>query len=477
MAKRNLTKTAIDELPTTGRQHFLWDVTPPGFGVRVSPAGIKSYIFQFRIGGRAGTVRRTTIGRHGELTVDQARKLAHKLAEQVRNQVDPVEARREAAQAAKERKVTAKDLAFDSYCKRYIERRVEPEGMASVGNIEMAFRLHAIPVLGSKPLPEITKRDITSVLDGIPRGSLALRRSVFAILSKMLNWAVERGDVPTSPMLGMQRPPAVASRDRVLSDSELALALRAAADTAAPFGPFYQLLFATGQRRDEVAGLAWDELDRETRLWTLPGSRTKNGEPNLVPLSPRAIAALDWTAASAVATQALAARDRDAGKGSKISPAERKRVAEEAEALALAELAAGARKWPAKGFVFSGTGKTPLSGFSRAKARLDALMLMLARKDAQEGGGDPDSVELVAWRLHDARRTLATGLQRLGVRFEVTEAVLNHTSGSKAGVAGVYQRHDWAPEKRAALGAWAEHCELVLNPADESNVVHLRREA
>lgn len=78
---------------------------------------------------------------------------------------------------------------------------------------------------------------------------------------------------------------------------------------------------------------------------------------------------------------------------------------------------------------------------------------------------------MAAWRVHDLRRTLATGLQRLGVRFEVTEAVLNHVSGARAGVAGIYQRHDWAEEKRSALEAWARHVAMILTPANADNVV------
>jgi hypothetical protein len=78
---------------------------------------------------------------------------------------------------------------------------------------------------------------------------------------------------------------------------------------------------------------------------------------------------------------------------------------------------------------------------------------------------------LPPWRVHDLRRTAATGLQRLGVRFEVTEAVLNHVSGAKGGIAGVYQRHDWATEKRAALDAWASQVGQLLTSADQLNVV------
>lgn len=176
---------------------------------------------------------------------------------------------------------------------------------------------------------------------------------------------------------------------------------------------------------------------RKAATWTLPGYRAKNGEPSIIPLNRQATAVLD----------ALAGDEHESE-----------------------------RKWPRKGLIFSTTGPRPISGFSRAKARLDADMLKLTRKDAQEAGDDPDAVALEPWRLHDARRTLATALQRLGVRFEVTEAVLNHMSGaSRSGVAAVYQRHDWAQEKRAALEAWADHCDRLLGSGrDAAKVVPLR---
>ena len=115
--------------------------------------------------------------------------------------------------------------------------------------------------------------------------------------------------------------------------------------------------------------------------------------------------------------------------------------------------------------MFSTTGHTSVSGYSRAKARLDRAIATLA---ASEDASAPP-----LWRLHDLRRTLATGLQRLGVRFEVTEAVLNHVSGSKGGVAGVYQRYDWAAEKASAVQAWADHVSGLLTGASQTNVVKL----
>ncbi len=118
---------------------------------------------------------------------------------------------------------------------------------------------------------------------------------------------------------------------------------------------------------------------------------------------------------------------------------------------------------PNVGIVLTTTGKTPISGFTKGKAGLEAA---IAKAD--------DGKTLPEWRVHDIRRTVATGFQRLGIRFEVTEAVLNHVSGAKAGVAGIYQRHDWASEKRDALNAWARHIEQHLTAANRSNVVRLK---
>ena len=114
------------------------------------------------------------------------------------------------------------------------------------------------------------------------------------------------------------------------------------------------------------------------------------------------------------------------------------------------------------GYVFSVTGETPPSGFSRAKSRLDRLMLSYARDEARERGEDPDGVLLEPWRLHDLRRTVASGMARLGIALPVIEKCLNHISGSFAGIVGVYQRHSFADEKRAAFEAWAKHVEAII---------------
>lgn len=240
---------------------------------------------------------------------------------------------------------------------------------------------------------------------------------------------MERGDIAENPVPTMAKPKVPKARDRVLTDDELANVLQATQTIRAPLGAFYRVLIMTGQRREEVAGMQWAELDRASATWIIPVDKAKNGKAHIVPLAPAVIDELDQLA---LAVQVKANAD---------------------------EL--DAKRWPKAGPVLSFNGKVALNCFSQAKTLLDAEVAKLR----------PDSEPLRPWRVHDLRRTLATGLQRLGVRFEVTEAVLNHVSGARSGVAGIYQRHDWREEKQAALEAWARHVEAIIAPAEPTNVV------
>src|SRR5262249_24201699 len=177
--------------------------------------------------------------------------------------------------------------------------------------------------------------------------------------------------------------------ERVHSDAELREIWRAADTEGYPFGPVIQLLLLTGARREEVAGMRWSELAADFSLWTLPAERVKNKTRHEIPLSAPARALL----------------------------AELPRISE---------------------FVFTTTGSTPVSGFARAKHRLDRAI----------------SPPLPPWVLHDLRRSLASGMAALGVQMPVVEKILNHVGGSFAGVAGIYQRYDFAKEKRHALELW-----------------------
>lgn len=440
----DITKRTVDAFvsPNPGKQAVLWDSRVKGFGLLALPSGTKSYFFQYRLGGRAGKLKRYTMGRHGTITPDQAFKRAQVLRAMVLNGIDPVEAERQSfaerakAEAAKvEAERMLKELAFSAYVEDFVSKALANGKRDRTKDLySQALQSHAVPVLKQKPLPQIRKADINRVLDKIPASQPAVRRNVFAVLRILMNWAVDRGDIEASPMATMKAPAAAESRERVLNDDELALAVRACDTLGNPFAGFYRLIFMTGQRRDECAAAKWQEFDRPTATWTLQGDRTKNGEAQIVPLSPALVSILD----------------KLAGQADAKDP-----------------------KWPKAGYLFQTTrGPEHIKGYSRAKARLDAAMLKLAEEDAAAAGEGVAPLKVEPWRIHDARRTLATGFQRLGIRFEVTEAVLNHVSGaSRSGVAAVYQRHNWADEKRAALIAWAEFLDRLIAPPEADNVL------
>lgn len=427
MASGKVTKRAVDALQATGATDFLWDDELRGFGVRITAAGVKSYVYQYRMGGREAPKKRATIGRHGSpWTPDSARTEAKRLALLVGQGIDPIEKERE-----RQRQVV--DLAFDRYVPRFIDGHLKAAWKDWKAGERLLLK-EAVPVLGSKPLPSIKRGDIAAVLDRMADRP-AVARLAHATLRILFRWAEGRGDIERSPIDGMASPPGVPSRDRVLSDDELALVWRAAGGLGYPFGPMFRLLIATGQRREEAAALTWKELDRATATWTLPAARAKNGSAHIVPLSRLAVAILDEIAA-AVAPK---------------NEADKEQV------------------WPRSGLVFTTTGSTAASGHSRAKTRLDAAVAKLGASAAAEAEREADPVP--AWRVHDLRRTLATGMQRLGVRFEVTEAILNHLSGARSGVAGIYQRHDWKAEKRTALEAWERHIEAIVAPESTTDNV------
>jgi integrase len=187
-----------------------------------------------------------------------------------------------------------------------------------------------------------------------------------------------------------------------------------------PFGDLCKLLLLTGSRREEVARMTWAELADDLSTLRLPGNRTKNHKPHNVPLS-------------ALAREILAGAP-------KISDV----------------------------YVFSTNGTTPISGFSKYKTRLDALMLAQATKEKGT---------VTSWRLHDLRRTAATGMAGIGVVPHVIEACLNHVSGAKASVAGIYNREKYEPEKRAALDRWAGYIDSVISGRADDTIVPLRGRA
>jgi integrase len=393
-----------------------------GLYLVVQPSGSKSWAVRYRA---AGQPRKLTIGAWPAIQLSDARELARRALLSVAEGADPARAKQTAKRAGgpgPERDLIERLAAdfVDRYAKANTRETSWRETERILGKV---LAPDADPPWRGRRVQDIGRRDVIELLDAVhDRGSPIMANRTLATIRRMFGWFVERGVIEASPCAGIRAPAAELSRDRILSDDELRAVWSASGAIGHPFGPLVRLLLLTGQRREEVTGMRWTELDLERRLWTLPRERVKNDSEHTVPLSPAAVAILE----------ALPRIGR--------SP-----------------------------FVFTTTEKTAVSGHSRAKVRLDDEILHAARAAAAAKGRDPAEVKAwPRWTFHDLRRTAASGMARLGVQLPVIEKVLNHSSGSFAGVVGVYQRHSFADEKRAALEAWGRFVEELVrgNRAD-----------
>lgn len=371
------------ELPSGKPQVTKWDDELPGFGVRVG-AKARVWIIQYR--NKLGQSKRETVGKVGLLSATEARKAAADMLSRVRLGVDPHEERKKAKVAA--------GATIGSQIGPYLEARA-PEISASYhADLTRYLQVHLKP-LHRTPIAELTQADVHELIMKLTReiGAHAAGQAR-AGLSRFYRTMVSAGLAPSNPVADVSRPATKGSRDRVLKDDELKIVWQACAGED-DFSQIVRLLILSGQRREEVSDMRWDEIDFETATWSLPGERTKNGLPHEVPLSAPMLTIL---------------RQRD-------------------------ELRLEGRE-----FVFGRSGRAGFSGFSKGKRLLDERCPLKT-----------------AWRLHDLRRSFSTGLSRLRVPPHVVEAILNHVSGSKAGVAGIYNRHLYDAEKREALDLWAAH--------------------
>ncbi len=393
--KRKLTTKFIEgQKPNPSKRLDFRDELMPGLVLRISTSGTKTFCLHKRINGR---MRRLTIGRFGVVSLAEAR-------ERVRQVLYEIETGRfeDRTGIEVETKPTLGDVIPD-----YIEKH------AKVHNRDWKRKealLAKFTTLHGKRIDEIKRADVVKACDVIHKSAPVSANRALAHLKHLMGWCVERGMIDASPIAGMKPLSKERSRERVLSDDEVG-ALWAACDAEGyPFGDCMKLLMLSGQRRAEVAEMRWSELDLEKRLWTLPSSRAKNGKQHTVPITDAMLEVL--------------------------------------------------RKTPRffnSDYVFTTTGKTPVSGFGRLKDRLDKAL--------------PEGTE--PWIVHDLRRTMSTNMAMLGVPQPVTEALLNHKTGVVSGVAAIYNVYSYADEKREALELWNSHVEKVIRSAVLSEIPRL----
>jgi integrase len=373
MRLTNQTAAAV-QLPAGRDRIVVFDDDLPGFGLSVSKGGSRMWVVQYR--NALGQSKRESLGKVGLLSATDARRAASERLARAKLGEDP---HAEKAKA-KARAAVTYGAMVDPYLDA-VSPHLRPAYLAEAGRyLRTVWKpLHKLP------LHTVSRREITEHLGKIRRetGPHAANRARSA-LSAHFAWLVGTGAAELNPVMGVPKPAPEVRRARVLTEDEFARVMKACRND--DFGRIVRLLLMTGQRRDEVADMAWAELNLAGAVWSLPDARVKNGQGHDVPLS-------------APALKILAATDRIEGRS----------------------------------LVF-GQGEGGFQGFSRAKASLD-----------KRSG-------VTGWRLHDLRRTAATVMaDRLKVLPHVVEAVLNHISGHKAGVAGIYNRALYATEKREAL--------------------------
>jgi integrase len=368
-----LTQSKVNSLalPADRTEVIYFDNDLPGFGLRLRANSKPVYIYQYQL---ASKQRRMTLGATAAITLATARKTAGELHARVRLQEDP------AAQRDERRRSAAN--TFESMLRIYLPEKKQTLRPTSYRGVARHLQTYA-KLLHPLGIKSVTRRDIATVLTQVTgiSGAMSANRTRSS-LSAFFSWCMTRDLIEANPVIGTSVAPEK-SRERVLTMPELAAVWRACGDDA--YGTIVRMLMLTGQRREEIGGLRWDEVHDDAIA--LPGERTKNRRAHVIPLSD-------------LAHNIIAAQPRRTG-----------------------EFVFGAQ------FVSWAYGKKQLDG----------------------------RLNLDHWTIHDIRRSVATGMAEIGVQPHIVEAVLNHASGHKAGVAGIYNRASYEREKRTALALWADH--------------------
>lgn len=413
MKKRLTDKTVTHLAPPSAGRVDVFDTLLPGFGVRVNTKGRKTFFVFYRVNGRQS---RLLLGDYSEtegqgVKLAEARAAARAAMTKVAEGDDP---RQSPSETIPDGARESFEGVVADYVTYHCKVKLKPRTAASYER-----ELNRIKAkLGSKPITKLTRRHVLDITeDHLRSGHPAQAVLTHRILAAFFNWTVQRGILPASPIAGLKLPAKIPSRDRVLTDGELAAVWEAAGELGYPFGPFVRLLAATGQRESETAHMRHEDLDGA--LWSIPDP--KNSTPHMVTLP----------------------------------------------AMARAELDALPRfKGP---FVFSGrAGKTPVSGFSRAKRALDERLKEMHQSDAARWP------EVAPWRFHDLRRTVASRLAEMGTPPHIIEALLNHRSGQVSGVARVYNRYRYVKEIAEALRQWNAQLERITGAPRPAEIVELR---
>ena len=439
MATQSLTPLQVKNAKPRANRIEIADRGCKGLYLVVQPGGAKSWAVRYRY---LGKPRKLTLGStlvlgqdeaepaaptiDGAVTLSAARKLAADALHKVKQGVDPAKSKQDDIRAGNEAAAVRAEDSVANLAAQFIERYCKVKGNRSWGRTKRIFDKEVLPEWSGKTVHEITQDNVEYLIAKIAKDRPILANRALAAVRKWFAWmggrykgghkAIMKSRLRTAPCVGIEPPGLETRRDRVLTGGEIrglwaVCGSSEAGGIGEPFASFVKLLLLTGQRRSEVAGMRWSEIETGKSLWTIPGERTKNKLVHVVPLSPQAM-----------------------------------------------EIVKVVTRIDKSDHVFTTTGDSGVGGFSRAKERIDERMKAAT-----------------PWTFHDLRRTTSTGMAEIGIAPHVIEAVLNHVSGAaKAGVAGTYNKWAYQTEKTQALQRWGDHISRIVTGEPRAKVIRIR---
>jgi integrase len=418
-----LTDRSIEALRPKVARYEVWDEARRGFGVRVTPRGVKSFVWVYHFDGRP---RRLTLGTYPRLSLASAGVRLAEAKDLLAKGIDP--GSRAAAERDSDRRAETVEELVASYLDRYARTRKR-----SASEDERILRKDVLSRWATRKAKDITRRDIVRLLNEIvDRGAPIQANRTLTILRRMFKFAVGQAILEMSPCDQVERPSAENERNRALGEDEIRLLWRAleTASMEPNARRILRMMLVTGQRKGEVMGIHEQEIDHEKRLWILPTSRAKNGREHLIPLSATALRILAEAGPNEAGYLFPSKLTGEPYRGQSIDHATRY--------LFDSRLISKARKKPSRK-----AAAPPLAGF------------------------------MERFTPHDLRRTVATRMRELGISRGDVKMVLNHV---ETDVTARYDRYDGLAEKRRALDLWAKRLEqIVAGEAPVENVLELAR--
>ena len=390
-----LTDSKVKSLRPKQSRYIVWEEGGTGLGVRVSPADRKSFIYMYRFEGKP---RMMTLGPYPKLKLVSARLKVAQAKDRLAQEIDP-------GQELIESKESIRGAhSVKALIDEYIEKWAKPR-KRSWKEDDRILRKDVQPVWGRKKAETIKRRDIVLLLDEIvDRGAPIQANRTLAVIRKMFNFALSRGILELSPCVQIPAPSKENQRDRVLSDDEIR-AIWLSLDDAGMIKEIQlalKLQLITGQRKGEIVGAEWEDLDLKKGWWTIPKEKAKNNLPHRVPLSTLALKIL-----------------KEAKELSKDSP-----------------------------FLFP----SPI----KENSHVTEPAIDRAIRNNRE------LFDVEHFVPHDLRRTVASQNTAMGIPRLTVSKILNHV---ESGVTAVYDRHSYDKEKRVALEKWSKRLEKIVTSA------------